>query len=336
MSDDRRVSVLLPVYFREGRVDAVEFLVRAIDSIHSQEFPSEYEILIVDDGSATAISSLTPLFGMDRLRNVRFIRLFRNYGLVHALNRGLCEARYPWVARIDADDSWCTGKIEKQFSLLTYNENITIAATGMTRMDPIGNEIDVHIRPGDWKGVLKFFVEIGCPFPHGSVLARTDIYRLLGGYSHNPEFSHCEDFALWGIWLRFFMPAMVEESLYNYTVSEGSVTGLHAEQQLKATKAVIKTFKDLELIERLPEVLSALCSALGCSLIEAGVVAYKIWRFGPAVLLPQAALDALELLLPDRRLLINAGTNSPLEIGDLTGRHMVPKKAGRLLEVRAI
>src|SRR5262249_40882822 len=154
------------------------------------------------------------------------------------------------------------------------------------RVSPRGEPLDVHIRPGDWNGILRFFIEVGCPFPHGSVLARRDVFRILGGYSHDPTVAHCEDYALWGIWLRFFKAAMIEEALYEYTVSSDSLSSIHGEQQRRASGTVNARFAAIDPVERVPCALTNLASACDLSLLEAGALAYRCWAYRPSIRVP--------------------------------------------------
>lgn len=299
-SADTGVSVVLPVFFRDGRTEQVPDLRRAIESVVEQKDAGPVEIVLVDDGSATPVASHQDALGARLTRNVRWIRLDRNGGLSNALNVGLREARYPLIGRIDADDTWGDGKLRKQLDRFAADPDLSITATGMTRARRDGEIVDRHLRPGDWRGILNFFVEVGCPFPHGSVVAKKEIFMLLGGYPQSAAVAHCEDFALWGVWLRFFKPAMIEELLYNYTVSPSSVSNENFQQQEKATWLVRTRFEALNLTDRLPKALTEFAAILGVSLTEAGIVCYRMWHHGLPVWLPKAALGPLQIILDDR------------------------------------
>ena len=318
MSSDLSISVLLPVYMREPNVTQIQLLKRALESILDQKTEIDREILLVDDGSAVPVSEFSSVLGSIS-DCVRWIRISTNRGLVNALNTGIVAAKHALIARLDADDVWLPTKINKQIALFAQDGDLSIAATGMSMMDMSGAIIENHIRPGDWRGILRFFVEIGCPFPHGSVVARKDIYRLLGGYSHNASFSHCEDYALWGTWLRFFKPAMIEEALYGYTVSETSVSAIHREQQLDASQVVRLKFAEGMLTDRLPEALSSLASHLDISLMEAGKLAYWIWNFKPNITLPRAVVQFLSVILFDREFSVLSGTGAGVHWTALLG-----------------
>lgn len=293
------ISVLLPVFMRQHTAEDIRLLRRALESIKDQKLAVPHEILLVDDGSPQPVSDCAAQLGA-AAQDVTWVRIQHNAGLVNALNTGLHQARHAWIARLDADDRWCDGKMDKQLALLAADPELSIVATGMARVKADGSPIDTHIRPGDWNGILRFYVEEGCPFPHGSVVGRTEVYRLLGGYPHDGSVSHCEDYTLWGTWLRFFKPAMVEEALYDYTVSETSVSSVHGHQQARAAQVARERFARGNLAGRLPLALQRLAQALDVPLATAGRVAYLIWRFARNVELPQAALEPLQVVLFDR------------------------------------
>jgi glycosyltransferase involved in cell wall biosynthesis len=277
---------------------------RALDSIAEQKFPDPFEVLIIDDGSTSPVENVRDRISPITLSSVtRFIRTSRNNGLVHALNLGINESRYEYIARLDSDDRWRPTKIEKQFKLFERDTDLSITATGMNTVTPEGAILECHIRPGDWNGILRFSMETGCPFPHGSVLARRDVFRTLGGYSHHPDVAYCEDYALWSIWLRFFKAAMVEEPLYDYTISPYSLSSAHGEQQRRASRLVNTRFAAIDPIDRVPRALHDLAIACGLSMLEAGTLAYRCWAYRPTVRLPSDAVAALKALMPDRVLL---------------------------------
>jgi glycosyltransferase involved in cell wall biosynthesis len=330
------ISVILPVFFREIGTAQIAQLRQALQSIHSQKFPDVYEIILIDDGSIMPVKGLAQTLGLENTKYTRFVRNYRNQGLVYSLNRGLSLAKFPWIARLDADDMWLEGKIEKQVELIRNDPDLTISATGMNLVTDSGEIIEKHIRPGHWGGILNFFVEVGCPFPHGSVLARREIYVLLGGYSHDPIYSHCEDYALWSNWLRFFKPAMVEEVLYNYTISQSSVSFQFANQQRKASALVNAKFRSLRLANQLEKALICLASLVGCTVLEAGIIAFKMWKFKQVILLPSGAIDPLKIILNDCHVAVLTDINIASDVKNVIGRDFKYSPAGQLQSMSVI
>lgn len=292
-------SVVIPCYLPRASANDLSLLNKAVLSAVEQDYPDEMEIILVDDGNKIPIENLIDINSYPC--NVRVIHQRRNMGLVLALNRGINEANFNYIARLDADDTWDPGKVRAQFDLFRADPNLTLVATGMTRVTPSGQVIDEHIRPDGWSNIAQFFVEYGCPFPHGSVLARKDIYQALGLYSQDATFAHCEDYHLWGQWIRFFKTSMVEKSYYRYTVSSSSVSGQNSEQQSRASQIVLHHFRAIGLDQSYVDDIGSLSNMLGIQVIELGHLLLSIWRSTGAVLkLPSEVLPILRRILTDR------------------------------------
>jgi glycosyltransferase involved in cell wall biosynthesis len=306
------VSTILPVFCRRFTKNWCSEFRRAVESVLAQESSLPMELIIVDDGSTEPIRSQKELADLLDDRRISHIQLKRNNGLVFALNVGLNLARYPLIGRIDGDDAWRPGKLNKQLTMFMRDPELTIVGSGMRLVHEsgLGNDHDL-IRPGSWHGILKFAADIGCPFPHGSILARKDIFHLLGGYSHDPGTAHCEDFALWTIWLRFFKAAMVEEVLYDYTISAGAVSTVNAEQQRQASGCVHARYLKLPY-ERIPGAISSLSKKLGIAVLETGKACFAAWQFYNFILADPDLMEDLSVLLPDRQVLAASDVNKHL------------------------
>ncbi len=313
------ISVVMPVFISEPSTKALQNLDSAIRSVVNQPYPGKLELLIVDDGSPRPIEECMRFSHISHPDCLRIIRSQRNHGLVHALNVGLRAAKHKLIGRIDADDIWMPGKIERQVKRFTAEPDLSIVGTGMTVVFGDARESEIHIRRDGWSEILRFFVEVGCPFPHGSIIARKDIYQLLGGYPHSPDAAHCEDYALWSVWLRFFKPAMIEESLYQYSVTHSSISSIYSEQQRLASGRISEAFARLGITETLPRSMGEIGRILGISLLQAGVLCYRIWHYRLAVKLPEAAIELLRIILPDRQVFFGAHTltRTPLSVPEL-------------------
>ena len=296
------VSVILPVFCRIDTPHWLSRIERAILSVLSQKCRLPIELIIIDDGSTHPIvshESLSKLLNGNS--HVRYIRLSCNHGIVFALNFGLQSAKYDLIARIDSDDAWRPGKLEKQLQQFDVDPELSIVGTGMQLVFSGRKKNEDIIRPGTWKDILRFSGEVGCPFPHGSILARKSIFNLLGGYSHEPAVSHCEDFALWTVWLRFFKGAMIEEVLYEYSISETAVSHNNARRQQLAGIKVRDQFKGLNNAEYIPEIMIEIAKFLDTTIIEAGKICFLVWRYFEVIVADVALLTCLKMLLPDRQ-----------------------------------
>jgi glycosyltransferase involved in cell wall biosynthesis len=294
------VSVVLPIFMKSDLPTQLRLLRRALESAVDQDYPGPMEILLVDDGSPVPVREFSDELGLGAFP-IRWLRSSENCGLVAALNLGLAHAAHPLIARLDADDRWLKNKISLQLRQFSADPDLTLSATGMSRVDDRGDQIDTHIRPQAWQDILGYAINKGCPFPHGSVIARKDIYRLLGSYDYGATATHCEDYTLWAIWIRFFKVTMIEQSLYEYTVSPNSMSALHADRQRTVTSFVRRSISNSGIGVSLPDAMRNLSASLRSSLFEAGVLSYFMWKNDMMpVRIPQSAARALQRVLPDR------------------------------------
>jgi len=92
------VSIIIPAY-NEGKN-----ITRCLDSLLSLEYPG-YEVIVVDDGSSDDTADVVEQYVRSRgaSNKVRLVRHERNRGKAAALNTGIRNARYDYIAVLDAD-----------------------------------------------------------------------------------------------------------------------------------------------------------------------------------------------------------------------------------------
>lgn len=105
-----KVSVVVPVYNKK------KYIKRCINSLVNQNF-SEYEIIIVDDGSSDGSSIIC-----DEYRKYDFIQVIhtKNMGRVHARKIGVQHATGEYLTFVDSDDY-----VEKNFLNVLYSEAVS-------------------------------------------------------------------------------------------------------------------------------------------------------------------------------------------------------------------
>src|SRR5277367_1626744 len=103
MTPQPRVTVLIDSY------NYGHYIEEAIDSVLSQDFPSDqFELLVVDDGSTDDTRDRVLKYGP------RVQYLYKtNGGQASAFNLGLAHARGEIVALLDADDYYLPGKLQR-------------------------------------------------------------------------------------------------------------------------------------------------------------------------------------------------------------------------------
>ncbi len=178
------ISVLLPIF------NSREFLYESINSILIQTY-SDFELLILDDGSTDNPKLVIDEFQDDRLR---YFRSSQNKGIVYQLNKGLNLSTGKYIARMDADDIAHPDRFNKQIDYFTNPRNIEIEVLG-TNAEKVGFEtgrLDFHnYLPRQISFLLNFY----CPILHPTVMFKRTIIEK--GFKYSEDYQYAEDFALW-------------------------------------------------------------------------------------------------------------------------------------------
>ena len=295
------ISTLMPVFFKARDSRAEALLQIAIQSVLNQSCAIPHELLIIDDGSPVPLESLRAFIPELNDPRVRIIPLPLNVKLVSALNFGLRAARYNLIARLDADDAWRPGKLEHQLRVMAAEPELTILGTSMRihHEDDPSKDWD-EIRQGSWDGIHQLIAKLGCPFPHGSILAKKEIFQFLGGYPTDPVFAHCEDLALWSIWTRFFNCAILPEIYLEYRVHAHGVSSQFENSQRRGSRIVMNRYYSLHLEPHYFDGYAYFSKKLGCGLNEIGKLFYTLWKYDPGVRVAPEDLAIVRKLLPDR------------------------------------
>lgn len=104
-----KVSIIIPTYNR------ADVLPASVESVLRQTY-SDFELLLVDDGSTDHTESVINSIPDSR---IRYLRLSENRGVAAARNEGIRQAAYDYIAFQDSDDYWKEDKLEKQMNFLT-------------------------------------------------------------------------------------------------------------------------------------------------------------------------------------------------------------------------
>ena len=173
------VSVIIPAYNRAAT------LPRAIASVRAQDF-SDWELILVDDGSRDASAEAALACGDPR---VRVIRHAVNRGAPAARNTGIKEAAGRLIAFLDSDDEWLPGKLGPQVAALeAAPARLGALCTGFVlhRVASGGRFERIPTANGTWFATLLD----GCTVSPGStLLARRSCFETVGLFAEDlPRF----------------------------------------------------------------------------------------------------------------------------------------------------
>lgn len=179
------VSVVIPAY------NAAWCIRKAIDSVLAQEF-RDFELLVVNDGSTDDTADVLATYG-DAIQVVPQ----RNGGLANARNAGIRESRGEFVAFLDADDWWLSGKLTRQVDLLRTRPSIGFASTAARVEDPDGRLLNVWACTACTGPFLpRLFGANGDVAGSGSaVMARRRLFVEVGGFDESLR--SLEDVDMW-------------------------------------------------------------------------------------------------------------------------------------------
>lgn len=205
-----KVTVLMPVYNGE------RYLRETMESILGQTF-SDFEFLIVDDGSTDGSAHIIDSYRDDRIRVLKNPTRLKLSG---ALNRGLDEARGEYIARMDADDISLAKRLAIQVAFLEQHKDMGICGSwvkmfGCKRTTiyraPVGYE---HIRA---KALFDN------PFVHPSVMIRKKLFDRFT-LRYDGSYYPTEDYELWTRAVPCFPCDNIPEVLLHYRIHPDSMT----------------------------------------------------------------------------------------------------------------
>lgn len=149
----------------------------------------------MEDCSADAGRTLDSLYRLQRKYqdkvSIRIIPLKNNNGPGGARNAGWDEARQPYLAFLDADDSWHPRKLEIQFQWMESHPEVTLTGhfSVWVKSDESTPVLPEQIKA---RAISGYSLLVSNCFPTRSVMLRREI-----AYRFEPAKRYCEDYLLW-------------------------------------------------------------------------------------------------------------------------------------------
>jgi len=114
------VSIIMPFYNTPA-----DFLHEAIQSVFAQTY-SNWELILVDDGSAEPISQLALHYATQKPGKVFYYEHsnHENKGHSAARNLGIRYSKGKYFTFLDADDVWIQQKLEQQVAILEHHPDV--------------------------------------------------------------------------------------------------------------------------------------------------------------------------------------------------------------------
>ena len=202
-----KISVVMSVYNGE------KYLREAIESILKQTF-SDFEFIIVNDGSTDSSLSIIQSYSDER---IRLINNEKNIGLTKSLNKALKLAGGEYIARQDAEDISLLNRFEEQMKYFEKHPETALLGTSFYKINRDGEGIGKRIalaNPGN-----ALFKEN--QFMHGSVMFRKEVIDNLGGYNELIRYS--QDYELWLRIAKHYQTRNLTKALYKFRYHDSNI-----------------------------------------------------------------------------------------------------------------
>ncbi len=167
----------------------------AIESVLTQS-TSDWELIIIDDGSTDAIGEVVRKFA-EKDPRILYLKNEKNLGIQKSLNVGLSKSKGKYIAKIDDDDAWRDPeKLEKQVKFLDENEEYVLVGTGAIVINEEGKELFRYVLPEKDEDIRNRILSKNC-FVNSSTLFKKRAALNFGGYDESVSTLHIEDYDLW-------------------------------------------------------------------------------------------------------------------------------------------
>lgn len=170
-------TVVIPLYNKE------KYIIRAIESVLNQTY-DDVEIIVIDDGSTDSSLSKVKKIKSSKIRIIQQ----ENAGVSAARNKGIANAKFKYIAFLDADDEWHTRYLEKIYELIKRFPNQGAYGTAYEEVKRGGSCAPSsernNLRVG-WEGVIDNYFKESLESPlisSSSVVIPKEVFNHLGGF----------------------------------------------------------------------------------------------------------------------------------------------------------
>lgn len=210
-----RVSIVVPAW------NAVAFITKTLSTVDAQTF-RDFELIVVDDGSADATKEVVERFLKDKGLRGLCIRQ-ENKKIAGARNTGIRAAAGDLVAFLDHDDLWLPDKLARviaefdahpDIDLVCHNENI-IKDGALVRVSQNG--------PLTENMYERLLFEGNALSPSAVTVKKAKLFEV-GLFREDPEFNTVEDYDLWMRLAKICRMHFLDEVLGEYQLVEGGAS----------------------------------------------------------------------------------------------------------------
>lgn len=209
------ISVIIPAY---NKGDLIK---ETIESVLLQTY-SNYEIIIVDDGSTDNTADTANSIKDDRIKYY----YQPNSGLpARPRNKGVALSNGEYIAFLDHDDLWMNQKLEKQISIIGKDNSIALVSTNAyfiiedkkTKTPLIKDLKSGYFNENDFLPEIKVI--------QSTVLMKKSVFIEMNGFNESFDLKAREDYDLWLRMFSKYTCYYINECLAYYRKSVSSTSG---------------------------------------------------------------------------------------------------------------
>lgn len=187
-----KFSVIIPLY------NKAPYIRKALESVLAQTY-TDYELIIVDDGSTDGSSEIAEAFlqtPASRLSPLAF-RLLKqkNAGVSAARNNGFSVSSAEYLAFLDADDWWEPTYLERMAQLINDYPDAGLYACNYVYYKPGKTHVALNIPTGYINYPKAYYESNAMPVLTGAAMIPRQVYDEMGGFPEGMKLG--EDFLLW-------------------------------------------------------------------------------------------------------------------------------------------
>lgn len=228
--NDPFVSIIVPTYNRANLIE------RSINSLLNQSY-SNFEIIVVDDGSSDNTQEVIESFNEDK---IKYYKHELNKGTPCAMNTGIKNSMGEFIAFQGSDDEWLPNKLEKEMVIFKESsEDVGVVYSGIWYIKKNKKASKIYTK-NDIKGNIHEELLKG-NFVNGLSVVRKICFQKVGVFDE--ELPNLED---WELYIRIskeFSFKYVDETLSKAYCSTDSES-LKYDKLLKSSELIFKKHYD--------------------------------------------------------------------------------------------
>lgn len=218
--------------------EPLQWIRLSVESILSQSF-EDFEFIVICDNPdyQEGIGYLKDMARCDKRIKLHINKI--NIGLTKSLNLGVKLSTGEYIARMDADDIACGGRLEAQASYLDSHPEVAVCATDAHIINDAGEIVKRNKYKGKYQ---RYGLFITNTIAHSSVMFRKSLVTVREPI-YDESYRYAQDYELWQfLLLKGCRIDILPESLLLYRKSQSQISAANKPEQSECFRKAHKNF----------------------------------------------------------------------------------------------